>query len=263
VITVVVTTPLAAVWVIVVGDGSPVDVDAAEAAPAPAPRPDVRVAPYVCPGPSTFVASGGASGPPPLAVGVWPETAAAMEAKAVATTTPETASSTPARRPMGGSAGGAVVTGVAGSGSAGSYSGCWDTAHPCLQVPAAMADDLQSVPCGASRYHPLVTMVRVMSASNPEPTDATAPSRITAWVHGRVQGVGFRWWTRSRALEIGLTGSARNMADGRVEVVAEGPRESCERLLESLRSGGAPGTVDHVVERWSQPLGDLSGFVER
>lgn len=86
---------------------------------------------------------------------------------------------------------------------------------------------------------------------------------MTAWVHGRVQGVGFRWWTRSRALEIGLTGSARNMADGRVEVVAEGPRESCERLLDALRSGRTPGTVDHVVERWSRPQGDLRGFVER
>ncbi|MEO6703969.1 MAG: acylphosphatase, partial [Jatrophihabitantaceae bacterium] len=34
----------------------------------------------------------------------------------------------------------------------------------------------------------------------------TEPVRLTAWVHGQVQGVGFRWWTRSRALELGLTG---------------------------------------------------------
>ena len=40
--------------------------------------------------------------------------------------------------------------------------------------------------------------------------------RLTAWVHGRVQGVGFRWWTRSRALELGLTGYAANRPDGRV-----------------------------------------------
>ena len=49
--------------------------------------------------------------------------------------------------------------------------------------------------------------------------------RLTAWVHGRVQGVGFRWWTRCRALELGLTGYAANQADGRVLVVAQGPRE--------------------------------------
>ena len=38
--------------------------------------------------------------------------------------------------------------------------------------------------------------------------------RMTAFVHGSVQGVGFRWWTRSRALELGLAGHATNMADG-------------------------------------------------
>ena len=42
--------------------------------------------------------------------------------------------------------------------------------------------------------------------------------RLSAWVHGHVQGVGFRWWTRSRALELGLVGYASNQADGRVLV---------------------------------------------
>ncbi|EMD27950.1 acylphosphatase [Amycolatopsis azurea] len=87
--------------------------------------------------------------------------------------------------------------------------------------------------------------------------------RLTAWVHGRVQGVGFRWWTRSRALELGLVGSAGNLPDGRVEVVAEGVRDHCERLLAALRSGESPGSVDHVVERWSPAKGGISGFVER
>ncbi len=48
--------------------------------------------------------------------------------------------------------------------------------------------------------------------------------RLTAWVHGRVQGVGFRWFTRARALELGLVGHATNHQDGRVLVIAEGPR---------------------------------------
>ncbi|MFC0550167.1 acylphosphatase [Planotetraspora thailandica] len=87
--------------------------------------------------------------------------------------------------------------------------------------------------------------------------------RLTAWVRGRVQGVGFRWWTRARALELGLAGWAANLADGRVEIVAEGPRESCERLLELLRSGTTPGQVDGVVERWSEAKGSTTGFVER
>ncbi|MFD8493520.1 acylphosphatase [Amycolatopsis sp. NPDC059657] len=87
--------------------------------------------------------------------------------------------------------------------------------------------------------------------------------RLTAWVHGQVQGVGFRWWTRAKALEIGVVGSANNLRDGRVEVVAEGTRDHCERLLTCLRSGESPGRVDQVIERWSAPKGGLTGFVER
>ena len=87
--------------------------------------------------------------------------------------------------------------------------------------------------------------------------------RMTAWVHGRVQGVGFRWWTRCRALELGLAGHAANLSDGRVEVVAEGSREACVRLLTALRSGSAPGQVKQVNERFADARGGLIGFVER
>lgn len=87
--------------------------------------------------------------------------------------------------------------------------------------------------------------------------------RLTAWVHGRVQGVGFRWWTRSRASELQLAGYASNLRDGRVEVVAEGPREDCAKLLDLLRSGTTPGHVDLVVERWSEAKDNMIGFVER
>ncbi|WP_104482041.1 acylphosphatase [Actinokineospora auranticolor] len=94
-------------------------------------------------------------------------------------------------------------------------------------------------------------------------SDTQEPQRVTAWVRGRVQGVGFRWWTRSRALEIGLVGWARNARDGRVEVVAEGGRDRCARLLDALRSGTTPGTVESVVEHWGPAKGNLEGFVER
>ena len=87
--------------------------------------------------------------------------------------------------------------------------------------------------------------------------------RLTAWVHGQVQGVGFRWWTRSRALELGLVGFAANKPDGRVHVVAQGPRQACETLVDLLRSGNAPGHVDKVIVDWSEPADALSGFTER
>jgi acylphosphatase len=87
--------------------------------------------------------------------------------------------------------------------------------------------------------------------------------RLTAWVHGRVQGVGFRWWTRRRALELGLTGYAANRPDGRVQVVAQGPPEACEKLLGLLHSEKTPGHVDNVVADWSPRGEPISGFTER
>ena len=87
--------------------------------------------------------------------------------------------------------------------------------------------------------------------------------RLTAFVKGRVQGVGFRWWTRSRALELGLRGSATNLDDGRVQVVAEGPESAVRALLELLRGGSTPGSVDFVAERWEAARGQDDGFVER
>ena len=86
--------------------------------------------------------------------------------------------------------------------------------------------------------------------------------RLTAWMRGRVQGVGMRWWVRSRALELGLVGSVANLDDGRVSVVAEGSREACEQLLVLLRDGTSPGHVTGVTERWDEGRGGLVGFTQ-
>jgi acylphosphatase len=88
-------------------------------------------------------------------------------------------------------------------------------------------------------------------------------ARLTAWVSGRVQGVGFRWWARSQALAAGLDGWARNLPDGRVEIVAEGARGACEELLAALRGPGSPGHLTGVVERWTDSRGVPPGFFER
>ncbi len=86
---------------------------------------------------------------------------------------------------------------------------------------------------------------------------------MTAWVHGRVQGVGLRWWTKTQALELGLLGYAANQPDGRVRVVVEGERSTCEELLARLRSGRTPGRVDLVVELFGPARGGLPSFEER
>ncbi|MFB8777119.1 acylphosphatase [Streptomyces broussonetiae] len=88
--------------------------------------------------------------------------------------------------------------------------------------------------------------------------------RLVAWVRGSVQGVGFRWFTRAKALEIGgLSGFALNLADGRVQVVAEGSRRACDGLLDWLRTGDTPGRVDGVTEIWDTPRGGYDGFAIR
>jgi len=88
-------------------------------------------------------------------------------------------------------------------------------------------------------------------------------ARLTAWVRGRVQGVGFRWWVRSHALALGLAGWAENLADGRVKVVAQGTREACEQLLEQLGGDDTPGHVAQVTHRWDEAADGLVGFAER
>lgn len=95
------------------------------------------------------------------------------------------------------------------------------------------------------------------------PSDPSRTARLTAWVQGRVQGVGFRWWVRARALELRLSGWAENLTDGRVRIVAEGPAAACEKLLAKLESGETPGRVVQVTHRWDEAHGDISGFSER
>ncbi|MEU6679537.1 acylphosphatase [Streptomyces sp. NPDC046925] len=88
--------------------------------------------------------------------------------------------------------------------------------------------------------------------------------RLTAWVRGQVQGVGFRWFTRAKALEIGgLSGFALNLDDGRVQVVAEGRRAGAQGLLDWLREGDTPGRVDGVTEIWDTPRGIYDTFAIR
>jgi acylphosphatase len=92
-------------------------------------------------------------------------------------------------------------------------------------------------------------------------SDAEIEIRITAWVRGRVQGVGFRWATRARALELGgLTGHVGNLRDGRVQVVAEGSAERCQALLDWLDGGATPGAVEGVTALRGEPRGGYDGF---
>jgi acylphosphatase len=78
-------------------------------------------------------------------------------------------------------------------------------------------------------------------------------------VAGRVQGVGFRAWTRRRALELGLRGEALNLADGRVEVLAAGAPAALDALHDALRAGPPLARVD-AVQRMAADGVAVEGF---
>ena len=66
-------------------------------------------------------------------------------------------------------------------------------------------------------------------------------------ITGRVQGVGFRWWTQRTAERLGLSGSVRNCSDGSVEVQVVGALEVVERLEAALRQGPPGSRVERVA----------------
>lgn len=87
------------------------------------------------------------------------------------------------------------------------------------------------------------------------PPGDPARVRATVLVRGRVQGVGYRAFVRRHALDLGLAGHVENLADGRVEVVAEGPRSEVEHLLVHLRRGPVHAEVRDLEVTWADAAG--------
>jgi acylphosphatase len=79
-------------------------------------------------------------------------------------------------------------------------------------------------------------------------------------VSGRVQGVGFRYFTQDVAKREGLSGNVRNLPDGRVEVTAEGDERSLARLEAALWRGPSHARVDDIEVESTMPTGQHAGF---
>jgi acylphosphatase len=79
-------------------------------------------------------------------------------------------------------------------------------------------------------------------------------------VSGRVQGVGFRFFTQAAAIREGLHGWVRNLPDGRVEIAAEGEAESLERFEHALRRGPRGARVEQVESADTGASGNDTGF---
>jgi len=89
---------------------------------------------------------------------------------------------------------------------------------------------------------------------------SSARAAVEIHVTGRVQGVGFREFTCACAERLGVVGYAMNLRDGRVRVVAEGPREAFDALLREVERGPRVARVDDVQVSWTAPRGDFHGF---
>jgi acylphosphatase len=85
-------------------------------------------------------------------------------------------------------------------------------------------------------------------------------ARLEATVHGRVQGVGYRYFVVSEAMDLGLTGWCANEQDGSVHVVAEGPRVDLERFLRILQGGPIMADVAWVDTVWMAHTGRWTSF---
>ena len=85
--------------------------------------------------------------------------------------------------------------------------------------------------------------------------------RLQATIEGRVQGVGFRMFTVRTARTIGaLTGRVKNLPDGSVELVAEGPIKSLEQLLKKVQQGPSRSKVKKLDLDWSEATGEFTTF---
>lgn len=77
---------------------------------------------------------------------------------------------------------------------------------------------------------------------------------------GRVQGVGFRYTTKKVAMGYEVTGTVRNLPDGRVELVAEGLKDELEAFQQGIRESGLGGFISNEQMTWEDPKGEFRGF---
>jgi acylphosphatase len=90
-----------------------------------------------------------------------------------------------------------------------------------------------------------------------------AMPRVHLIVHGRVQGVGFRWYAVRQARSRGVAGWVRNRDDGAVEAEAEGDRAALDAFVADLRLGPAHAQVTEIEAEWSDPPPRHRTFVIR
>ncbi len=84
--------------------------------------------------------------------------------------------------------------------------------------------------------------------------------RAEVYYSGRVQGVGFRYMVKSLVLGYEVTGTIRNLPDGRVELLMEGMTEEIEAFRQAIRESGLGRLISQEQINWSDARRELRGF---
>lgn len=84
--------------------------------------------------------------------------------------------------------------------------------------------------------------------------------RVLVLYSGRVQGVGFRYTVKQVAAGYEISGTVRNLPDGRVELVAEGARDELEAFRQGIRDAGLDGFIRQEDVRWAEARSEFRGF---
>ena len=85
-------------------------------------------------------------------------------------------------------------------------------------------------------------------------------SRLHIYYSGRVQGVGFRYTVKALATGFEVTGTIRNLSDGRVELVAEGTKEELEAFRRAIQDCEVGRLIRNEVAGWGEATGEFRGF---
>lgn len=85
-------------------------------------------------------------------------------------------------------------------------------------------------------------------------------ARAHLFVSGLVQGVGYRYYAMRKANAYGVSGFAKNLMDGRVEVVVEGSRSMVEQFISDLKVGPMSAHVTDMRIEWDNPTFEFEGF---
>lgn len=135
----------------------------------------------------------------------------------------------------------------------------YDDTSPLLENSRAECRESNIYKANAKVLPPAGTAVRIVF-QRAAPKIAEGTRRVHVFVSGRVQGVGFRDFTQNQARRLKVAGWVKNLPDGRVEAVLEGPAKAVEDLLAEIKRGPRSAKVDSVDAKDETPEGEFGAF---